>query len=156
EIVADHSHHPTPSTEFELAAISGATPHIEKHFRHLGSVKGIGLLRPVFWEGSSVVVDDVSLDPSYIGVPHGHIHVRSFLVVQRRTREDTILGAFLIGHTLPNRFTTRHVDLMEVLSAQAAVAIHNAQLVARERLAMETYAAHLEKEVRERTAALEQ
>jgi signal transduction histidine kinase len=44
---------------------------------------------------------------------------------------------------------------MEALSSQAAVAIHNAQLVARERLAMEAYAAHLEKEVHERTAELE-
>jgi len=105
--------------------------------------------------GSSVVVDDVYQDPSYIGIPRGHIPVRSFLGVQLRTREDTILGAFLIGHTRPNRFTARHVELMEVLSAQAAVAIHNAQLVARERLAMEAYAAHLEKEVHERTAELE-
>jgi signal transduction histidine kinase len=156
EIVGEGNHSSTARAVFELAAISGATPRIEKHFQHLGAVEGIGLLRPVFWEGSSVVVDDVSLDPSYVGIPRGHIHVRSFLGVQLRTREGTILGAFLIGHTLPRRFTTRHVELMEVLSAQAAVAIHNSQLVTRERLAMETYAAHLEKEVRERTSALEQ
>jgi signal transduction histidine kinase len=156
EIVGDNNHLPATKVVFELAAISGATERIEKHFHHLGAVEGIGLLRPVFWEGSSVVVDDVYQDPSYVGIPRGHIPVRSFLGVQLRTREGAILGAFLIGHTRPNRFTTRHVELMEVLSAQAAVAIHNVQLVARERQAMETYAAHLEKEVRERTAALEQ
>ena len=155
EIVGESNLAPTTKVVFELAAISGATEPIERHFRHLGPVEGIGLLRPVFWEGSSVVVDDVYQDPAYVGIPHGHIPVRSFLGVQLRTREDTILGAFLIGHTRPNRFTARHVELMEVLSAQAAVAIHNAQLVARERLAMEEYAAHLEKEVRERTADLE-
>ena len=49
----------------------------------------------------------------------------------------------------------RHVELIEALSAQAAVAIHNAQLVARERRAMEKHAAELEREVRERTAELE-
>ncbi len=158
EIVGERdesNHSPTTKVVFELAAISGATENIERHFRHLGSVEGIGVLRPVFWEGSSVLVDDVYEDPSYVGIPRGHIPVRSFLGVQLRTREDTILGAFLIGHTRPNRFTARHVELMEVLSAQAAVAIHNAQLVARERLAMEAYAAHLEREVHERTAELE-
>src|SRR5579863_6872900 len=43
---------------FHLAAISGATPAIEKHFRRLGPVEGIGILHPVFWEGESIVVDD--------------------------------------------------------------------------------------------------
>jgi signal transduction histidine kinase len=151
EVVGEHNLLSTTKVVFELAAISGATEHIERHFRHLGPVEGLGILHPVFWGGSSIVVNDVHEDPAYIGVPHGHIPVRSFLGVQLRTREDTILGAFLIGHTLPQRFSTRHVELMEVLSSQAAVAIHNAQLVARERQAME----HLEKKVHERTAALE-
>ncbi len=140
---------------FNLAAISGATPAIEKHFRHLGPVEGIGVLEPVFWGGVSVVVDDVLEDPRYVGVPRGHIPVRSFLGVQLRTRDGSILGAFLIGDTRPSRFSARHVELIEALSAQAAVAIHNAQLVARERRAMEEHAAELEREVRERTAELE-
>ncbi|MBV8822611.1 MAG: GAF domain-containing protein, partial [Ktedonobacteraceae bacterium] len=110
---------------FNLAALSGAT---EAHFRRLGPVEGIGVLQPVFWEGASVIVDDVLQDSSYVGVPMGHIPVRSFLGVQLRTREGTILGAFLIGDTRPSRFSPRHVELMEALSAQAAVAIHNAQL----------------------------
>jgi len=116
---------------FNLAAISGATPAIEKHFRHLGPVEGIGILQPVFFDGASIVVDDVHEDPRYVGVPRGHIPVRSFLGVQLRTREGSILGAFLIGDTRPSRFSSRHVGLIEALSAQAAVAIHNAQLVAR-------------------------
>jgi len=82
---------------FNLAAISGATPAIEKHFRHLGPVEGIGVLEPVFWEGTSVVVDDVHQDQRYVGVPRGHIPVHSFLGVQLRTREGTTMGAFLIG-----------------------------------------------------------
>lgn len=139
---------------FNLAAISGANEHIEHHFRHMGPVEGIGILHPIFWEGSSIVVDDVLQDARYVGVPRGHIPVRSFLGVQLHTREGSNLGAFLIGHTLPHRFSHRHVELMETLGAQAAVAIHNAQLVARERLAMETYAAHLEHEVHERTVEL--
>ncbi len=139
---------------FHLAAISGEHG-VEEHFRHVGPVEGMGVLHPVFWEGTSVVVDDVLADRRYVGIPRSHIPVRSFLGVQLRTREGTILGAFLIGHTQPNRFKARHVELIEALSAQAAVAIHNAQLIARERRAMEEHAARLEDEVRERTAELE-
>lgn len=154
EVVGENTQAPN-KVSFNLAAISGANEHIEQHFRRLGPVEGIGLLEPVFWAGSSIVVDDVLQDTRYVGIPHDHIPVRSFLGVQLHTREGTNLGAFLIGHTQPSRFSNRHVELMEVLSAQAAVAIHNVQLVARERLAMETYAAHLEHEVLERTTELE-
>lgn len=155
EVAGENADKPTNKVIFNLAAISGATQSIEKHFRHLGPVEGIGVLHPVFWEGTSIVVDDVLEDKRYVGVPRGHIPVRSFLGVQLRTRDGTILGAFLIGDTHPYRFNARHVELIEALSAQAAVAIHNAQLVARERRAMEEHAADLEREVRERTAELE-
>lgn len=140
---------------FTLAAISGATEKIAAHFRRLGPVEGVGLLEPVFWGDSSILVDDVFHDPRYIGVPRGHIPVRSFLGVRLRSREGTPLGAFLIGDTQPGKFTMRHFELVEALGAQAAVAIHNAQLVARERRVMEAYAAQLENEVHERTAELE-
>jgi signal transduction histidine kinase len=155
EIAEANVNQPANKVGFNLAAISGATPAIEKHFWRLGPVEGIGVLQPIFWEGESIVVDDVHNDPRYIGVPRGHIPVRSFLGVQLRTRDGTILGAFLIGDTRSHRFNMRHVELIEALSAQAAVAIHNAQLVARERRAMEEHAADLEHEVRERTAELE-
>jgi signal transduction histidine kinase len=155
ELAGAGDNQPTNKVIFNLAAISGATTAIEKHFRHLGPVEGIGVLQPVFWEGASVVVDDVRTDPRYVGVPRGHIPVRSFLGVQLRTRAGSILGAFLIGDTHPCRFSARHVELVEALSAQAAVAIHNVQLIARERRAMEEHAARLESEVRERTAELE-
>ncbi len=155
EIAGENNNQPANKVIFNLAAISGATPAIEKHFRRLGPVEGIGVLEPVFWDGESIVVDDVHEDPRYVGVPRGHIPVRSFLGVQLRTREGSILGAFLIGDTRTAHFSARHVELIEALSAQAAVAIHNAQLVARERRAMEEHAARLEWEVRERTAELE-
>ncbi len=155
ELAGRQEMEPLNKVIFNLAAISGATPAIEKHFRHLGPVEGIGLLEPVFWEGQSVLADDVQSDPRYVGVPRGHIPVRSFLGVQLHGRDGSILGAFLIGDTHPSRFNRRHVELVEALSAQAAVAIHNAQLVARERRAMEEYAAELERQVRERTAELE-
>ena len=153
EITGDEA--PRNKVVFTLAAISGANERIAAHFRRLGPVDGVGLLEPVFWGGASILVDDVFNDPRYIGVPRGHIPVRSFLGVRLRSREGTPLGAFLIGDTKPGKFTQRHFELVEALGAQAAVAIHNAQLVERERRVMEEYAAQLENEVRERTAELE-
>ena len=154
-VAGEGNSEPDNKVIFNLAAISGATPAIEKHFLRLGPVEGIGILEPVFWGGDSIVVDDVHADPRYVGVPRGHIPVRSFLGVQLRTRAGAILGAFLIGDTHPSRFNARHVELIEALGAQAAVAIHNAHLIARERRAMEEHAAELERQVRERTAELE-
>lgn len=146
---------PASKVVFTLAAISGATEQITSHFRTLGPVEGIGLLHPVFWGDSSILVSDVLSDTRYVGIPTGHIPVRSFLGVRLRTRDGTSLGAFLIGDTKPGQFTTRHFELVEALGAQAAVAIHNAQLVRRERMAMEAHATQLKREVHERTAELE-
>ncbi len=155
EIVGNDENFVVNKVSFNLAAISGANEHIAAHFRHMGPVEGIGMLQPIFWAGSSIIVDDVLADERYVGVPRGHIAVRSFLGVQLRTREGNTLGAFLIGDTRPSRFTRRHFELIESLSAQAAVAIHNVQLVARERRALEEYATQLEREVHDRTAELE-
>ncbi len=155
EIVGQDDTLSANKVSFNLAAISGATERIAAHFRRMGPVEGIGLLQPVFWEGSSIIVNDVPKDKRYVGVPTGHIPVRSFLGVQLRTREGAILGAFLIGDTRPGRFSTRHFELIESLSAQAAVAIHNVQLVARERRVLEEHATQLEREVHDRTAELE-
>ena len=155
EIVGNDENIVANKVSFNLAAISGANEHIAAHFRSLGPVEGIGLLQPIFWGGSSIIVDDVLVDKRYVGIPGGHIPVRSFLGVQLRTREGTTLGAFLIGDTRPGRFSMRHFELIESLSAQAAVAIHNVQLVARERRALEEHATQLEREVHDRTAELE-
>src|SRR2546425_13238706 len=56
EIAGKDAQQPENKVIFNLAAISGATPAIEKHFRHLGRGEGIGVLHPVFWAGTSVVV----------------------------------------------------------------------------------------------------
>src|SRR5258708_35383281 len=147
EITGDET--PRNKVVFTLAAISGANERLTAHFRHLsqgglGPVEGVGLLEPVFWGDSSILSNDVINDPRYIGVPKGHIPVRSFLGVRLRSREGTPLGAFLIGDTQPGNFTPRQFELVAALCAQSAVAIHNAQLVERERHVMEEYAAQLE------------
>jgi GAF domain-containing protein len=84
EIVDESNPAPKIKVVFELTAISGATEHLEKHFRHLEPIEGIDLLRSVFGEGSSIVVGNVYQNSSYVGIPRGHIPVRSFLGVHLR------------------------------------------------------------------------
>src|SRR5260370_19398097 len=91
EIAGENVDLPVNKVIFNLAAISGATPAIEKHFRHLGPVEGIRVLQPAFWEGESIVVDDVHEEPRYIGGPRRHSTPRSFLGVQLRARDGAIL-----------------------------------------------------------------
>src|SRR5438552_400643 len=76
EIAGADANQPANKVIFNLAAISGEEEGIEKHFRHLGPVEGIGVLHPVFWEGASIVVDEVHEDKRYVGVPRGHIPVK--------------------------------------------------------------------------------
>src|SRR6202140_266428 len=63
---------PANKVSFNLAAISGAPPAIEKHFLRLGPVEGIGILEPIFWGGDSIVVDDGLVDAREVGVPRGY------------------------------------------------------------------------------------
>src|SRR5260370_9956728 len=51
EVAGKNGNEPGNKVIFNLAAISGATPAIESHFRHLVPVEGIGVLQPVFWDG---------------------------------------------------------------------------------------------------------
>src|SRR6059058_6318478 len=46
EIEAVDADIPTNKIGFNLAAISGATERIAAHFRHLGPVEGLGVLKP--------------------------------------------------------------------------------------------------------------
>lgn len=149
EIAVESAVKPFNTVIFDLAASSGEEADIERHFKHLGP------LHPVFWGRPLLLVGDLFADPRSSVVPRGQIVMRSFLGMQMRTREDRILGALLIGDTQPGRFRAQHVELIEVLSAQATVALHNAQLIARERKAMKERAASLEQEVREHTVELE-
>src|SRR5437763_17152335 len=54
EVAGKNIHQATTTEIFNLTAISGVTPAIEKHFRYLGPVEGIGVLSHVFWEGASI------------------------------------------------------------------------------------------------------
>ncbi|MFI5272415.1 MAG: ATP-binding protein [Ktedonobacterales bacterium] len=64
----------------------------------------------------------------YVGVPHGHPVVRSFLGAPLLDTDGEVRGGLLLGHSLPDHFNRDDQDLLVGLAAQAAVAIENARL----------------------------
>jgi signal transduction histidine kinase len=63
-----------------------------------------------------------------IGVPRGHPIVRSFLGAPLLDHQGEVRGGLLLGHSMPDRFTHEHEDLLLGLAAEAAVAIENVRL----------------------------
>jgi len=105
--------------------------------------KGHGLLGAVIREGKTIRVSDASADTRAQGVPKGHPLPGSFLGVPVRVRDQVIGNLYLINKTSGTPFTPQDETIVEMLAAQAAVAIENARLFEEsERLLGELAAAH--------------
>ncbi len=104
---------------------------------------GRGLLGAVIKEGKALRLVDAHADPRAVGVPEGHPVPNSFLGVPVRVRDRVIGNLYLINKAEDEPFTEQDQTLVEMLAAQAAVAIENARLFAEsERLLAELNAAH--------------
>lgn len=91
----------------------------------IGPVKlGEGLIGYAALHREPVVVADVSKDPRYIDAV---ADVRSELVVPLLLK-DRCLGVFDLESPELDAFSKKHVELLTLLAAQAAVAIENARL----------------------------
>ena len=64
----------------------------------------------------------------FIGMPKGHLPVRSYLAVPVVSRSGEVLGGLFFGHSQPGVFTERAERSSTGIAAQAAVAIDNARL----------------------------
>ncbi len=105
--------------------------------------RGHGLLGAVIREGKVVRTSQADRDPRASGVPEGHPHPTSFLGVPVRVRDQVIGNLYLINKAGEEPFTEQDQTIVEMLAAQAAVAIENARLFAEsERLLAELDAAH--------------
>jgi signal transduction histidine kinase len=104
---------------------------------------GRGLLGAVIAEGRTIRLIKAHADPRAAGVPEGHPIPTSFLGVPVRVRDRIIGNLYLINKEGERPFTEQDQTLVEMLAAQAAVAIENARLFAEsERLLAELDAAH--------------
>lgn len=128
-------------TELAQFITSGMT---EEEEAAMGSLpRGHGLLGAVIREGATLRLTGASRDPRAVGVPEGHPHPRSFLGVPVRVRDQVIGNLYLINKGEGEPFTPQDETIVEMLAAQAAVAIENARLFEEsERLLGELAAAH--------------
>lgn len=147
---------PAEGRLFHLSAIVGVTKAQEAQLRRM-PLGGEGLLAPIFRHGVPVLVADAralrgeaepSQDPRQfadqaalayaqgrlpaeqlraVGVPHGHLRVRSFLGAPVLDPRGDVRGGLLLGHSRPGRFTDEDEIMLVGLAAQAAIALEQAR-----------------------------
>ncbi|MET3824467.1 signal transduction histidine kinase/ActR/RegA family two-component response regulator [Sphingomonas sp. PvP055] len=135
-----------------LFTLSGAE---RADFEKLGRPRSTAVFRPTFQNEGVFRSDDIVADPRYgqdgsLGMPLGHLPVRSYIAAPVVSRSGDVLGGLLFGHPEPGRFTERHERLLGGIAAQAAIAIDNARLFA----AVQVVNSTLERRVAERTEEL--
>jgi len=89
-------------------------------------------------KGEAVLVPEVSNDPSVfrLGRQEG---ARSLLVVPMKTKGE-VVGTLSVAVRMPRQFDKEEVDLVTAIANQIGVAIENARLYEKERLAMQRLA----------------
>jgi PAS domain S-box-containing protein len=94
-----------------------------------------GVFAPTF-DGTAIVrSDDITRDPRYghnlphLGMPQGHLPVRSYLAVPVKSHSNEVLGGLFFGHPEVGIFTQRAERAIVGIAAQAAIAVENAHLL---------------------------
>ena len=97
-------------------------PRNTEVFEH--TFKGIGVVRS----------GDITKDPRYghnpphLGMPRGHLPVRSYLAVPVKARSGHVIGGLFFGHPDAARFTEHHERLAIGVASWASVALENARM----------------------------
>ena len=114
-----------------LHTFSGAAREVFEQFSQPRATEVFG---PTFRGGPPIRSDDIQKDPRYgqwaphLGMPAGHLRVRSYLAVPVISRSGEVIGGLFFGHPEPGVFTERSERIVVGVAAQAAVAIDNARL----------------------------
>ena len=110
----------------DVAAIQGfhPTPEFYNHF-HLIPLRP-NIFARVVLENHPIRSADALADPTRIGQPPGHPHVRGFLGVPLLVR-DRPIGMIGVANR-PTPYSDDHEQLLVTYAAQVAIVIHNAQL----------------------------
>ena len=87
------------------------------------------------FQGQGVVrCADLNIDPRsgkslpHFDMPRGTSPVRSYLAVPVIARSGEVLGGLFFGHSVPDKFTEMHEQIITGLAAQTATALDNARL----------------------------
>jgi signal transduction histidine kinase len=95
--------------------------------------RGVGVLGLLLGRTEPLRIDDLSAHHSSAGFPSNHPPMRSFLGVPVR-RGETIMGSlYLTDKEGADAFTEADETAVQALGAHAAVAIHNLQMLSRQR-----------------------
>ena len=136
ELLALHRPHTAPE------ANSGEIERLERTIK----TSGMGLSGWVIQHGEAVLCADVNADPRYIQT---YPDIRSGVYVPMKLGEK-VMGCISVESTELAAFDEHDLRLLSTMAAQAAIAIHQAQLFEQ----VQQYATDLEKRVEERTAEL--
>ena len=116
---------------FLLYTLSGAP---RDAFERFGRPRATPLFAPTFRGEGPIRCADVLRDPRYgqvaphLGMPAGHLPVRSYLAVPVVSRSGEVIGGLFFGHPEIGVFSERAERLVVGVAAQAAIAIDNARL----------------------------
>ncbi|MEO8202622.1 MAG: ATP-binding protein [Betaproteobacteria bacterium] len=116
-----------PRAAFEKFGLPRNTPVFDHTFRGLGVVRSADIRRDSRYG---------TMGPHF-GMPKGHLPVCSYLAVPVISRSGEVIGGLFFGHPEPDVFTARTERIVVGVAAQAAVAIDNARLYEKVRLAAE-------------------
>lgn len=94
---------------------------------------GRGVLGHLLTRTEPLRIDDLSRHPSSVGFPANHPVMKSFLGVPIR-RGDQVLGSLYLTDKIGSlTFSSADEDAVQALGAHAAVAIHNLQMLSRQK-----------------------
>lgn len=105
--------------------------YVEKLWNHAWEVldlqagRSIGIVGRAAIEGKSKLLMDVTGNPDYIDLDQD---TRSELVVPIQYAGE-VIGVINVEHPAPDNFDTGDLKTLEYLAAQAALSIHNAQMI---------------------------
>lgn len=102
----------------------GVSQREKDHIGH--SPEGFGLLGELYAAKKPIRVDDIHKDDRFIGFPHGHPEMRSFLGVPIILNDKTVGQIYLADKNGQNGFSDEDEMIIELLASYAAVAINNA------------------------------
>jgi two-component system, NarL family, sensor histidine kinase DevS len=90
--------------------------------------RGRGILGVLIREAEPLRLDDIASDPRAVGFPPDHPQMKSFLGVPILQRGVAYGNLYLTEKEGSDAFTDEDVELIQLLAAQAGVAIENARL----------------------------
>jgi signal transduction histidine kinase len=130
----------------ETLTFGAAVWESQKQQQPFKEIRSDGLTYKVARNGQMLVIPDIRSHALYHGIDEDGAIVGIPLIVHGKVR-----GVMNISRNMPHQFTDQELNLMQLISDQAAIAIHNAEMYEE----LQRKADEMERRVKERTAELQ-